>query len=115
MYSDLNSTPFPGQGQNQQFGQGFNNGPVGQGFIPTGPQQGQGFNQQGQGFNQNPQVPGKGMGHWTQEVGGKDGKAFCEIPTAVRFVKVRYGAVIDSIQIVCSDFQGAHHGGTGGK
>lgn len=37
------------------------------------------------------------------------------MPTAVRFVKIRYGAVIDGIQIICSDFQGSLHGGTGGK
>lgn len=65
MYPNLNTNPYQAQ-NNQQFGQGYNNGPPGQGFILNGPPQGQGFIPQGQGFNQNPQVPGKGMGHWTQ-------------------------------------------------
>lgn len=94
---------------------------MGQGYNPQGQGQGQGFipNNQGQGFVPNNQQmggqEGKSMGVWTQEVGGKEGKPFCEIPTAVKSVKIRSGNVIDSIQIVCTEFMGTLHGGTGGK
>ena len=94
---------------------------MGQGYNPQGQGQGQGFipNNQGQGFVPNNQQmggqEGKSMGVWTQEVGGKEGKPFCEMPTAVKSIKIRSGNVIDSIQIVCTEFMGTLHGGTGGK